>query len=474
MIKDLKEQFEIRNDSSVKAIAGGDFSGEFLTVDLLLNLRDLPGRRSVWKTEVGGGEFLVKIYFLHSKQVRDVDAEWGNANRLEAEKLSMPKPLFKTEGKSGEIVIGFEWISEGETLDQLMSAGDVPQGVFDNLFLLHAAQHQAGCYQSDNHLGNYLYSKEKLFLLDFGSYVFEGKPLQYEARVKNLAVLLANIPLGLRRQARESIARYVEGCGADIEGEVLVRELEDELPKSMQIRLRKYYKKTRRSCTEFEREDSGGKTWLACRKLPEALKKALQTDPDQFFDSEDLLKDGNTCTVTKVDFDNRVYVLKRYNKKPLSYRLSHLLITPRALRSWTNGHVLNLFGVKTPRPQACLLVRSGGLMDRAYLLMANAEGETLDTVNSERILSAESSIPKAFADRWAELEAIGATHGDMKASNIIVTPEGDLTLIDLDGLKFDKSDKEHKRRREKDMKRFMRNWEGKPELIKAFQEALTS
>ena len=110
----------------------------------------------------------------------------------------------------------------------------------------------------------------------------------------------------------------------------------------------------------------------------------------------------------------------------------------------------------------------------SYLLMENVEGETLDRVNSERVLSPESPIPKAFANRWAELESIGATHGDMKASNLIVTPEGDLILIDLHGLKFDKSDQEHQRRREKDMKRFMKNWEGKPELIKVFQEALIS
>ena len=286
-------------------------------------------------------------------------------------------------------------------------------------------------------------------------------------------MLLANIPLGLWGQARESISRYMEECATDLDGEVLARDLENELPKAVHVRLWKYYKKTRRSCTEFEREDSGGLTWLACRKLPQAVKEALKTDPDQFFDTEDLLKDGNTCTVTKVVSDGRCYVLKRYNRKPLGYQLSHMFITPRALRSWTNGHVLNLFSIKTPKPKACLLVRSGGLLNRAYLLMENVEGETLDTVDTKRILSPESLISEAFANRWAELESVGATHGDMKASNLMVTPEGDLTLIDLDGLRFDKTDKEHQRRRKKDMKRFMKNWEGRPELIKAFEEALT-
>ena len=136
--------------------------------------------------------------------------------------------------------------------------------------------------------------------------------------------------------------------------------------------------------------------------------------------------------------------------------------------------MLNLFGIKTPRPLACLLIKSLGVLDRGYLLMEMVNGETLDQIDVERIKAPGSRIPTSFVNRWEELNALVATHGDMKASNLIVTPEGDLILIDLDGLKFDKSDQEHQRRREKDMKRFMKNWEGKPELIKVFQEALIS
>ena len=441
---------------------------------LVEKLRDLPGRRTVWKARVNEKDILLKVYHKHAKQNRDVDAEWGNAMRLKECKLKVAAPLFRCSGKNDEIALAFEYIDGGEIFATHVERSNNPSQVLKELFEMHARQHNAGCYQSDNHLGNYLCAEGDLYMLDAGSFVFHQGPLPNKERVNNLAMLMANIPLPCCDLAERAMDSYLELRPEGVDKSVMSREVLGARGEAIQVRLRKYFKKTRRSCTEFYRKDWDGKTWFGYRKLPSELEKALQSDPDQFFDTEELLKDGNTCTVTKLTFEGKSYVLKRYNKKPLGYQLSHVLLPSRALKSWTNGHVLNLFGIKTPKPQACLVIRSRGLVQRSYLLMENIEGETLDRVNSERILSPESPIPKAFANRWAELESIGASHGDMKASNLIVTPEGDLILIDLDGLKFDKSDQEHQRRREKDMKRFMKNWEGKPELIKVFQEALIS
>ena len=450
----------------------GSFSCGEVEADLLTEIRFLEGRRSVWKASINEDDILLKIYYPHPKQTRDADAEWTNAGRLASKGLSVPKPYFKAEGANGEVVIGFEWISGGETLDQILKQEDASQNLFDQLFDLHRDQHQIGCYQSDNHLGNYLLSEGKLYMLDAGSFLFADAPLSHENRRNNLVMLLANIPLTMGQQAEKSLARYMEHCATGIDSKALLLDVGKYLPKAIQTRRRKYYKKTRRSCTEFESESFGERSWLACRGLSADLKSKLLDDPDQFFEDVVLLKDGNTCTVVQIQVAGKKYVLKRYNQKSFGYRLTHSVMNPRALRSWANGHVLNLFGIKTPRPLACLLIKSLGMLDRGYLLMEMVNGETLDQIDVERIKAPGSRIPISFVNRWEELNTLVATHGDMKASNFIVDEDDNLILIDLDGLKFNNSVSEHERRREKDMKRFMRNWQDQPELIAIFEEAL--
>lgn len=470
-----KQANRIRLDivSSSSSEDGAQYSNGEINAELLAQLRHLPGRRTVWQAKIGENKVLLKIYHKHAKQTRDAEAEWENALRLAAADLSVPAPLFYAENDQGEIAVGFELIEGSQTLDHYLDIIGDAEKVLVQLFELHAHQHNNGCYQADDHLGNYLCKDGIIYMLDAGSCVFHDGWLPDEDRLNNLAMLVANIPLPFRRYLEGALARYLELCKSGVEGESFAGELKAAIPAAIHTRLWKYYKKTRRSCTEFERENGYGKTWLACRDLPAELKSKLLDDPDQFFADKALLKDGNTCTVVEVNSDGKKYVLKRYNKKPLGYRLTHLLITPRALRSWTSGHVLNLFGIRTPRPLACLLLKSASLMDRAYLLMEKVSGVPLHEVEGGRITAAGSRIPAAFARRWRELNTISATHGDMKASNFIVDAQGHLALIDLDGLKFDRSPREHERRRLKDMERFMRNWKDQPELADAFIEALS-
>lgn len=452
--------------------AGGRYEAGGAEAALVTRLRHLPGRRTVWRATCGGREVLLKIYHRHPKQTRDADAEWENALRLAAAGVEIPAPLFRATTAGGGVVVAFNYIGGGRTLDRCLETDADTAGALRRVFALHARQHNAGCYQADDHLGNYLCHGDRIYMLDAGTCVFRDAPLPLRDRLHNLAMLVANIPLPFHRQVEATLADYLNLCPPEIDRDLLARRLKHAVPVAVQTRLRKYLRKTRRSCSEFEREDRAGKTWLACRDLPAGLKQLLLDDPDQFFTGAPLLKDGNTCTVAEVVYEGSAYVLKRYNRKPPGYRLTHTFLAPRALRSWTAGHVLNLFGIRTPRPLACLLLKSGPLLDRGYLLMEKVSGAPLHKIEASRITADGSRIPAALARRWMELDTIGATHGDMKASNFIVDDHGQLALIDLDGLKFNRSPREHERRRGKDMKRFMKNWQGTPELAEAFRRAI--
>jgi len=238
--------------------------------------------------------------------------------------------------------------------------------------------------------------------------------------------------------------------------------------------VQRYYRQTRRGSADFVYERLEGRLCWSCRGVDSILKKNLLSDPDQFFEGVSLLKNGNTCTVVELESDGKFYVLKRYNQKSFIYRLLHGFSTPRAVLNWSNGQVLRYFGVRTPRPLICVCEKSVGLLKKAYVLMEKVEGKPLSQVADRVFEAVDPPVPRQFADLWQELTALRTTHGDMKAANFMLNEKGQLVLIDLDSMRFHRSFRRMKHKQEKDLKRFLKNWEAKPSLREQFIKALSN
>lgn len=434
------------------------------TVSLALEerLRFLPGRRSVWKAVGATTTVLLKAYDVHPKQIRDAEREWTMATKLAQAGLKVAKPLFKARHPDGRLGVVFAFLPNGETLHHHAEADTLRK-----LFQLVAAQHDAGFYQTDNHLGNYLTTHEDIIMLDSGSYQSASEPLGKDKRIQNLAILCATIPLRSRTLIDQSLSGYFEASPSVSDSPSFRDSLATATRKAANTRLRRYLKKTRRTCTQFVHEEIGGRRWLACRDLSSTLAKELRENPNKFFDGQPLLKDGNTCTVVKLNHGEDSFILKRYNAKRLSYRLSHTFSQPRALNSWSNGHALISFGVATPRPMACYCIYEGPLLKEAYLLMEEMVGVSL------RHIPHPERFANAYASLCEELQLLQATHGDMKASNFITSENNSLTLIDLDSFRFHRTKVGYERQAARDRARFFRNWRNSPEVLATFRDART-
>jgi tRNA A-37 threonylcarbamoyl transferase component Bud32 len=435
-------------------------AGSEVELELLDLLRHLPGRRSVWRAQHEGRDLLLKAYDVHSKQARDADREWTMAKKLANAGLKVAKPLFNARHDDGRLGVAFTFLPNGETLHTRVDADTLHE-----LFQLVAAQHDAGFYQTDNHLGNYLATGSGLVMLDAGTCQSASKPLTKRERVRNLAILCATIPLRKRSLMHQALSGYFKASRA-IEDSPSVRGLLARATrKAVDARLRRYEKKTRRTCTEFVHEEDQGRRWWACRHLEASLAEKLREHPNAFFDGQPLLKDGNTCTVVRLTHEGSPYVLKRYNPKGLGYRLRHALTMPRALRSWSHGHALRSSGVATPRPMACYLIYDSILLREAYLLMEEVVGVSLH----------ESPRPETMASAYAslreELQLLHATHGDMKASNFIAAKDDTLTLIDLDSFCFHRTNWSYQHQAKRDRERFLKNWRKTPSVLAAFRDA---
>ena len=63
------------------------------------------------------------------------------------------------------------------------------------------------------------------------------------------------------------------------------------------------------------------------------------------------------------------------------------------------------------------------------------------------------------------------SHGDMKATNFLMADDGPV-IIDLDAMREHKNSESFQRAYNKDMDRFMKNWEDHPELASQFEGLL--
>jgi len=395
-------------------------------------LRHLPGRRSVWTARHRGRDMVLKVFAPHPKQSRDVRREWENTSRMHAAGLAIAAPLFTAVTDEGEHVVAYEFIPEGETLDTVLSGAgeELRRRALRALLALHAAQHAIGCYQSDDHLGNYLWAGDELFILDAGSCVMVDSSLGMSERVKNLAMLTANIPLPMRALYDAEFSAYLDLCPEEINHEVLRESLEKSVPDAVVTRLNRYLRKTRRSSSKLEQVSLPGKSWHACRDMPQGLKDALLENPQAFFNHGERqgcrMEAGEAYTEVDVTWEEEKYVLRRYSRPPIFQRL---FSRPCALENWSKGHALRMVGLSSPRPIACLWHRGPGHSEGDYLLLEKCEGAPLERVTKH-------GMPEKLNEFWMYLNLLRATCRTIRKSDFRIDESGGLILTDVTSIRF--------------------------------------
>lgn len=214
--------------------------------------------------------------------------------------------------------------------------------------------------------------------------------------------------------------------------------------------------------------------------LPEGIIDELWNAPDRLIDEGQMLKDGDRCTVVRVDHSNahqqRDYVLKRFNLRGAIHTLLHSCMKTRARNCWQRGRILIDNGIRTPFPLAFLEHQVGPLKTRSYVLTQYVAGTPLlDFVAKNRVPdNTLRTLATEFAHIWHRFEANQITHGDMKATNFLVTPDLRLFVIDLDAMQQRRSKHRFQRHHRKDWDRFMKNWRRQPKIAKAFVDAVAS
>jgi tRNA A-37 threonylcarbamoyl transferase component Bud32 len=402
-------------------------------------LRTVPGTREVYDAFWNGREVIVKVFSNKIRAKRHLNREWTGLLMLQERGVNAPTPLFYGQTENGQWAVVLEKITNAPIALDLFIQAQKPAEKLDLLLPICrelAGQHEKAVAQKDLHLGNFLMAENKVFSLDPGQMKFFSKPLSR----KNGLSQLASLTRYLSEKDTESIAKL---CNEYVKQRNWQFKKTDEelLRKQLSVHekrgIRRGLKKCLRTSKRHLRIKKSGVAGIFERSFcKEAEMLDFMEQADALMDKGRILKDGNTCYVSRVGWAGKDVVVKQYKHKGFIYSLRHTIKGSRARRGWLNGHLLGMLNIATPRPLAYFEKRKWFLVWKSYLVTEYVEGRRLyDFLRDTNVTGQQrSTVTTHIGELLAKLEKHRISHGDLKHSNILVTDTGPV-LTDLDAMK---------------------------------------
>ena len=443
-----------------------------VVVRFLTILRLLPGKRIVALAECDGQRLLVKM-FLGRTAGRYVSKERSGVKNILASKVRTPELLWQADLVDGHgQMLAFEYLENSLSLqDQWNKAVEDSErvDVLTRAMIIIARLHNQGVVQTDIHLANFIMSKGRIYTIDGGGIARKSDPpLPLRESLNNLSCFFAQFFPKFDGFAQIVFLAYESVRGWSRDPERIV-SLHEEIARSRESRKKNYLDKALRDCTRFVCRSTFNRFMVCERSVFTEEMEALLLDPDRFIDTGQILKNGNSATVAQVQLSDRTLVIKRYNIKSLWHGLLRAFQKSRAWTSWLNTFHMEFLGIRSLKPIAMIENRLGPLRRKAYYITEYVEGP--DAMVFLQNTDSSNGEPEAIAGLLRHLSESKISHGDMKATNFLMAEEGPV-IIDLDAMREHKNKESFERAFNKDLDRFMKNWEGHPELAKRFEGLL--
>lgn len=188
---------------------------------------------------------------------------------------------------------------------------------------------------------------------------------------------------------------------------------------------------------------------------------------DSHINTAQRYKHDKTTTVVKLGLAQSDLVLKRYNPRSLGHKLKRALRQSRAERCWQMSYVFAEAGLNVATPVFMFEERFFFIRKHAYFANQYLAGDELLQVLPKMAEAEQLKVAQAFKSAMTIMQQHNISHGDMKASNILWVDE-QLFFIDLDAARQHASSVNWTRANRRDRKRFLKNWQDQPELLKLF------
>ncbi|MGB7816790.1 MAG: lipopolysaccharide kinase InaA family protein [Methylotenera sp.] len=440
-------------------------------------VRVIPNKRLVCKGIWQQKPVYAKLFIAGNARSYAIRDEVG-VKYLLAANIKTPNLLYS--GEVSEIkgyALIFEAIENAQNAEEIWTGlnTNARSSLAKKLVLELAKHHNAGLLQTDMYLKNFLVDSDTIYTLD-GDGIRKYAGLSQQQALKNLCVLLSKFDvLEIESWLPGLLKTYSEARTWQMAPDIA------QIKKMMNAHRQKVAsnyaeKKVFRQCTDVA-VSSSSKIFTAISSefldldLPQTSQKL-----DSLVTSKNLLKNGNTCTVAKVEINHRPIVIKRYNIKNFWHGVSRALRQTRAAASWANAHRLKLLDIPTAKPVALIEERylslgKWGLKGKAYFLC-----EYIDAPDAAQFFAectdknARSEAVKNIVTLFYKLYLLRISHGDTKASNIKIVNNKPV-LIDLDSMAQHNFSFSALKAHARDLRRFMENWKQTPAMYNAFVKA---
>lgn len=442
-------------------------------------VRLMPGKRMVVFGHYLGKPVVAKLYYDKKRAIRHFHADLSGIQTMLEYKI--PTPALCFAGKSADLtihVIVLDRVMQAQNLETLWQQ----HGADDNTIpLLHAlivelaTQHVLGVCQRDLHLGNFLFARNTVLTLDGAQIEVKQHRLERQESIESLALLLSQLGAGVKTLQESLFLHYAKARGWLVKPADMT-EMLYQIRKSDATRWQHYQKKIFRNATDFVAINRLGCRAVARRDAMGSELKAFLQHPDAVFARQDItmLKNGRSSTVIKVKMDGCELVVKRYNIKNIFHRLRRMLRDTRAKHSWRLAHKMKLFNINTPQPIAYLESNWFGLRGKSYFVAEYIHGEDVKQflMPHANELYQVASVTKQVCTLLTALESIEMTHGDLKATNIIIDAAQKPYLIDLDGAREHASAASLQKAALAEKQRFLKNFSDCPAIADLFARLL--
>ena len=442
-------------------------------------LRVIPGKRAVFLGKWKQKQIIAKLYYHHWQARRGSQREVKGLNTLTRAGINTVRVLYKDKINGIEVVL-LNYIAPSFSLEDLWVSdqnSDQKIILLQKLMLMLADMHNVGIQQRDLHLNNFLLKDNTIIAIDGAavSQIRGERPLAIKPSLNNLAPLFARLNFKEADIEKHIFAEYLQRRNWN--------DMEQLYP-YLTLCTTKYKEQfiTKRLHKIFREHTQGVciKTWkqlsLCRKKYHTTAMQTFLNNPDQIFQEQNsiFLKQGNSSTVVRARIGDREFVIKRYNIKNWTHGLRRAFKTTRAAVSWRGAHHLKALDIATPAPVAMVEKRWGPLTGTAYFICEFVSGphalEFFQQNNSPSLRNC-SNIAARIVNIFRQLDTAGLSHGDMKATNIIIHAQLPY-LIDLDGLHKHIFFYNHNHAYQKDIHRFLQNWKNSPAVLTMFTKLL--
>jgi tRNA A-37 threonylcarbamoyl transferase component Bud32 len=331
-----------------------------------------------------------------------------------------------------------------------------------------AQHHNAGLLQTDMYLKNFLVDDNQIYSLDGDgirklSSIFKKRQTQ-----RNLATLFSKMDVLDDDWISKLYETYCgqTGIAYSVFDEAEIWALTQKIRR--QTASNYADKKVFRQCTDVNIHALEGAYIFVCSDAKNInFPNNLQV-LDALFTTQNLLKNGNTCTVALTEMSGKKVVIKRYNIKHFWHGVTRALRKTRAAASWANAHGLKLLDIATAKPIALIEQRKFGLKGRAYFLAEYIDApDVAQFFTKTRGKTQRAEAIKNIVTLFYKLYLLQISHGDTKASNIKIVANKPV-LIDLDSMIQHRFAFTFERAHVRDLNRFMQNWQHDNALYNAF------